>query len=138
MKTATTTEGASENDKSRAAGRAAPLTQRGPPAGNPIGQLFRAAAQTLLRRGPAPKKSRRRQTGEDHSELVRYLRRLFRKTGRHVGDDWQDDPTDGTDWYSQHRQRERIAANSNHSTRAGPARIGLPRLRDSLLKRRYG
>jgi hypothetical protein len=101
--------------------------------------LFRKAGKALLQ--PVPKTSRRKQSGEDNQNRIafvrKYMRRLFRKVKRHIADEWQDDPTGGTDWWTQHQQEQRIA-DCCHSACHGPDREDLARPHAELLKRKYG
>jgi hypothetical protein len=74
--------------------------------------LFRQAVAAITSRitapAPAPKKKRSGKDGTEHertSFIRKHMRRLFRKTGRHMGDDWRSVETafDSERW-RRHRQ----------------------------------
>jgi hypothetical protein len=79
-------------------------------AGEIIRQLFGEARNALMQRAvPAPKKSRRKRSGDDEAraaDLRKQIKRLFRKVRRHIADDPRDDrPTFDSQWFHQHQQR---------------------------------
>jgi hypothetical protein len=105
-------------------------------------QLFRDAGKAALQPAPAPKKSRRKQQrGEDDSQRIvfvrKQMRRLFRKVKRHLADEWQDDPTDGSDWWTQHQRQQRTAGRT-YSASVGLSRDDLARHHSGLLDHRNG
>jgi hypothetical protein len=75
--------------------------------------LFQQAAIALRITAPAaPRKSRRKRSGEDDKErtafIRKHMRRLFRKMARQTSEDWRDAPPtfDGDAW---HRHQQSVA-----------------------------